>query len=75
MIICLIQYFEADFLWKVSLKIMNSDSNIPEKIQSCIEDITQMVILYEIYDMSFCEFINFILNDQERNMLIIILLI
>ena len=23
-IICLIQYFEADFLWKVSLKILNS---------------------------------------------------
>ena len=22
--ICLIQYFEADFLWKVSLKILNS---------------------------------------------------
>ena len=24
MIICPIQYFEADFLWKVSLKILNS---------------------------------------------------
>ena len=24
LIICLIQYFEADFLWKVSLKILNS---------------------------------------------------
>ena len=24
MIICLIQHFEADFLWKVSLKILNS---------------------------------------------------
>ena len=23
-IICLIQYFKADFLWKVSLKILNS---------------------------------------------------
>ena len=27
-IICLIQYFEAGFLWKVSLKILNSGINL-----------------------------------------------
>ena len=27
-LICLIQHFEADFLWKVSLKILNSEKSI-----------------------------------------------
>ena len=35
-IICLIQYFEADFLWEVSLKILNSGIVLKAFTHVCI---------------------------------------
>ena len=36
MIICLIQYFEADFLWKVSLKILKTLTDVTVVLFFCM---------------------------------------
>ena len=51
-IICLIQHFEADFLWKVSLKILNSGiilktfTHETSRMSTfCVKDVTPQTLL------------------------------
>ena len=57
--ICLIQYFEADFLWEVSLKILNSG----------IQILKHAVCLRNIYNFKFILSIAFIQMDCKSEKL------
>ena len=45
--ICLIQHFEADFLWKVSLKILNSGLIL--KIFTHVNKNTRGEVIHSLY--------------------------
>ena len=50
-IICLIQHFEADFLWKVSLKILNSGIILKTFTHvHCVPEVITLVRLYKCAD-------------------------